>query len=378
LPNEAIACEYKSLKYNDVDDAAALKLSLSPDERRLTFVKELIPVGHFSKPGECEFTITEELLDHWSNQVGMFLSQGIRIPVPKEHSFDPEDERGELVGAFKGTNDRGEPSLFGYVRFRDEESAKMAGSVDVSVYVPPEWEDSLGNYYVRPIKHVALTSYPIIPGLGRFQAIAASYSYHGDIDMSLVAIAQTLGIQNPEAMQGDQLAMAVNQAIKGLVDENRRLKAGPKPQQPQQAAAAPPVPGGGGAPAPAAPAAPPQQRRPVAASGMSPQLMLSFRSLLHDNRAAKIDALVGKHITPACAKDLKEHFCKEDSLTLSLSSSKDGKDREFDAMIAGLKKNQSLELGEKTGRQDGGKDDPTVPHKSMLVQDAERRAKMTS
>ena len=69
-----------------------------------------------------------------------------------------------------GRNERGLPALYGCVRFRDGFDPDDS---QVSIHVPPQFTDGLGRTYVRPIRHVAITDYPVIPGLGRFEALAA-------------------------------------------------------------------------------------------------------------------------------------------------------------------------------------------------------------
>src|SRR5690606_13600266 len=120
---------------------------------------------------------------------------GIKIPLPVEHTFDPEKNRGYVVGAQLGKNSKGIPALFALIQFRDEqEGKKLAASTDVSIFVPPDFTDGHGNKYPRPITHVALTSYPVVSGLDGFKAIAASLVENDDMQFSCLTLAQKLGI----------------------------------------------------------------------------------------------------------------------------------------------------------------------------------------
>ena len=375
-------------------------------EQSLVYKKEMIPVGTFKKDG-YQWTVTEPLLQHWKKTEDRFQEKGITTPVPLEHSFDPQATRGESLGYVVEQNSKGVPALFGYLKFADDEAAKLAKTANVSVFVPPEWSDGHGEHYVRPIKHVALTAYPIIPGLGKFQAIAASF-VEGNPDMSIIAIAQQLGIQNPEQMQPEQLLMAVTAGVKGLMDQVRTAEDSPGEVSNQPH----PAPGASPAPAPVATApvvqqpptppthglAPPQaqpaQVQPAPAAPVPfqkkqypPALMASFKNLFRDNRTAKIDALASAgNITPAAAADLKALFVKDESLDMAFSSAmekcecedadeKGVSDSEFDGMCECMKKNKAIEFSEKTGPQGGVAKLAIAKNDSPLVADAEARRK---
>lgn len=141
----------------------------------LTYEKELIYVGDFEdKTRKLKFSVDESLVDHWLRTHDEMVKNGIDVPTPKGHTDDVESNRGKVIRVTKRLNEEGLPALFGVFKFRDKEAAKLAASANVSIYVPPEFTDGKGRRYVRPIRHVAFTDYPVIPGLGKFHAIAAS------------------------------------------------------------------------------------------------------------------------------------------------------------------------------------------------------------
>ena len=157
-------------------------LALGNDKTGLTFRKELI---YANLPGESfkkktadhdqEFTVDEDRLDHWCNVGNTMLHNGVKVPVPLKHTDEPEKNRGQVLRFERGTNEEGREALFGVIKFRDEEAAKLAASTDVSIFVPDKpVYDGFGNEYVQPIRHVCCTDYPVIPKLGGFEAIAAS------------------------------------------------------------------------------------------------------------------------------------------------------------------------------------------------------------
>lgn len=143
------------------------------------FRKELIYPGTFIKKdedGRPEFrlVVDERLIDHWVETFDQMKQNGVDVPVPIEHSEDPEDRRGTVVALKKEFNEeRGQPSLYAYVTFRKGDE-KLAEHSQVSLYAPPDMEDGVENTYIRPITHVAITDYPLVPGLSRWSKAAAA------------------------------------------------------------------------------------------------------------------------------------------------------------------------------------------------------------
>lgn len=315
----------------------------SDDADGLTYWKEMIYTGDFKKwdkqTGEVvlEFSVEPERLDHWDKTIKAMLANGIEIPVPNVHSEMVEARRGSLVDSRRQKNSKGLESLFGKFKFKDKEAAKLAASADVSIYADTEFVDGKGNYYYQPIRHVALTDYPVIPALEKFQAIALSFD-EGKKKMDMRALAAKLGIAKeiPDA----ELEAAIEKAIDELtaaVDE-----------------------GGETPPAP----------KEIAASH-SPLVL----SLVAENRQSKIDSLLtAGNITPAQATKLSATFCKPEALKLSMNAEGKAVDG-FDVTIETLKMGTPNKTGEKTGGQilklsnaDQASD------KSPAVKNAEKRA----
>lgn len=165
------------------------------DKDGLTFWKELIYQGDFYK-GKQHIPVDIPLLHHWNQTAERMLSNGVEIPVPSEHNELPEARRGSLIGTKVQKNIRGIPSLYGKIQFKDTESAKLAATTNVSIFADTEFQDGKGNNYFYPIRHVALTDYPVIPGLEKFQAIAASFSDKGLSKMAIDPreLAKKLGV----------------------------------------------------------------------------------------------------------------------------------------------------------------------------------------
>lgn len=100
-----------------------------------------------------------------------------------------------------------------------------------------------------------------------------------------------------------------------------------------------------------------------------PPVAAGFISMGRENRSMKIDQLVAQRkITPAVAKSLKDQYCTDQAISLSLQPG--AKSDSFDGIIAALSLNEPvIALGEKSGRQS-----LADASKNPLVADAERRA----
>lgn len=160
--------------------------------------KEVVYPGHFVKKtetGEIEFElpVDDALISHWVATFNRMKRNGVEVPLPIEHTSDPESRRGTVERLTKEFNpERGVDCLYAYVRFRDKKTGDaLSKTTQVSLFSPPDAIDGHGNTYVRPIKHVALTDYPLIPGLGGFEkAVAASLSSDVTIAASTVALSE--------------------------------------------------------------------------------------------------------------------------------------------------------------------------------------------
>ena len=145
----------------------------------LTFRKELIYADDFHKRNATsnqKFTIDEMKLAHWEHVGNQMIADGVKVPTPLKHTDSPEANRGQIIRYERDTNSKGVPALYGVVKFRDAEAAKLANSTDISIFVPETpFYNGKGKKYEYGIRHVALTDYPVIPGLEGFVPIAASF-----------------------------------------------------------------------------------------------------------------------------------------------------------------------------------------------------------
>lgn len=161
------------------DRNLVINLALSDSEthavpdKPLEFWKEIAHVGRFAK-GDFKFSITEDDLEHWHNTFGAMQKSGIEVPVPVEHTKDPEKRRGKVLALARKTNSKGLPALFARIKFRDGDAAKLSHS-GVSIFVPAKAADGYGNEFKAPIQHVAITDYPVLTDLDPFQPIMLSF-----------------------------------------------------------------------------------------------------------------------------------------------------------------------------------------------------------
>lgn len=280
--------------------------------------KPLIKVGKYTKDSDgVSFVVTDDLLTHWNNTVLEMSENGIKIPVPLGHT---ENNKGYLKSTF--IKDK---TLIGVIDLVGTDAAELAKTQDVSIYVPPKFTDGKGRTYNRPIRHVALTSYPVIPGLGEFEAVAASL----------------ILINKEKEMELGAIKLALN--VEGEATEDSILAGITKLKE-------------------------------------SIPIQLSFNDatikVATENRELKIGQLIntGK-ITPAVGEELKKIYTTKDNITLSLSS----EDSTFDKMVEALSKNESVvKTGEKTGQQTLELSDPNKggDERNYLIEDAEKRQKV--
>ena len=140
------------------------------------FWKEVAYAGTFFK-GDQRIDITPRYLKHWEKTHRAMSKAGVEVPVPIEHTTDPEKRRGKVLELAARPNSRGIPALYAKIKFRNEKVAEDLKDSGTSIFVPDEAPSGLGKSWVQPVQHIAITDYPVIPNLEPFtQAIALSHS----------------------------------------------------------------------------------------------------------------------------------------------------------------------------------------------------------
>ena len=204
------------------------------DLDKQVYRKEVVYPGHFMKMDsddtvEYDLTVDDSLLDHWANQFKKMKQAGIEVPLPIEHTTDPEKRRGTVVDLKKEYSpDREANALFAYIKFRDPETAAaLAKTSQVSLYSPPDFIDGKGVKYKRPIRHIAITDYPVIPDLRGWETVTASLvlSENGvqSMAVTLKDALDRLGVSYPDGAD-DETMLGVLEEAWNASDEDEFLE----------------------------------------------------------------------------------------------------------------------------------------------------------
>jgi hypothetical protein len=337
------------MKHNVVFIAPGLEEMSLAEGRKHIYEKELIYCGDFCK-GDMRFSVGPQDLHHWARTAAQFRKNGIDIPMPVEHSDDPEKRRASILSMHVKPNKKGVLALFGRLKFDTPEAEQILKNSQVSIFARKKWSDGLGRQYVAPITHVAFTDYPVIPALDKFEAIAASFSSGTrkmPLSLSMQTLAERLGVLTADK-NDDQLEAMIVEAVKALQDKVEELDPDAETDVEEVA----------------------DEVEEVAASFGKPVI-----DLVKDSRATKIDLLLSQgKIIPAIATKMKTKYASDENVLLALS----GKDDGFDEQISLFAGNESvISFREKSGGQgnislsSGGR---KQGEKSILEQDAEDRA----
>lgn len=292
------------------------------------FRKPLIRVGEFTKAADgIAFSVSRETLDHWATTFRAMKAAGAKVPVPITHTNNPAANRGwvedmQVVG----------DELVAELVLNGADVLGLVPNVDVSIYVPPSKTDGLGNVYNRPIEHVALVTDPVIPGLGPFEAIAASHLSTKETGMAddkttLAKLKELLG-KDAEKLGDDDVLEAVAKRLKTASDRGTlekeiaelKRKLENKTKEVETLALS-------------------TQRTPP-----DPVVL----GLVRDNSRMKLDQLVqAGRLSPKAREVAEDRYLSDAALTLSLA----GSGKPLEDLIEVLKINEPVALGERTGPQ---------------------------
>lgn len=303
----------------------------------LVYEKEVIPEGEWAKLNRegkgIQFETYRSTLQHWAKSVGELLAAGVKPVLAKSHDHwdKPEEKLGEIVGAEVRKNRKGRDALFARVRFDDDESKAIALKGDVSIGSPDVWYDGRGKKWNYPFQHLASTNSPVIPGLEKWQAIAASFGTASKGNtMDLDELIALLGIEVPEDANTDEAKKALIQA------KLKELSGGGAPAPEAEPVEGEPVEASQTATGVASPNVGKGAARKVSAtvsfSKENPPPPLVVKSI-GEGRKATIEGKVAQHkFAPAVAADLIASFCSAERVSLELCHGDDG--REFDLALS--------------------------------------------
>lgn len=277
----------------------------------LVYEKELLPVGKLTKwiDGEkkvMDADISRSFIDNVVTQFDRFQKANIRVPLFKTHKEDPDNKRGQVRSLYVKPNSRGVDSLFSKIEFDNQAAADVGKRNEVSVLIPPKFRDSNDNRYQWPLRHVAITSTPVLSGLDDWNGpvvLAYENEYIGDDNVELKPLLSELSLDQSGTAE-EQLSLAVG-AIKDLksqleVSHQQLALALENDGEEEITLSFPPV------------------------------LMKQFRG----SREAIISGLMlgpNPVLSPTLGKQIKDKYCNEDTLRLDLSQDKE--ETEFDRTI---------------------------------------------
>lgn len=313
------------------------------DDDDLLYEKELLPVGQFinwvSDDERVPIHVTQPYLDKMLADFKKFKEVGVRVPLFKSHIEDVDNERGLIEDVILKPNAQGVGSSFVHVRFADKASRDAGIRNDVSAMCPPRFVDGKGNQYEYPLRHVALTSTPVIPGLSKFAPVVLSFGTPSGLAAPQSAAATPITGITPmsDLIQAILDAMGIT-APDGL-DDQAKLQLVLK-----KLAGAAADPAGAATAAATAPAA------GAMALSHSPVMVKQFAAL----RTNAIDGLVREAvITPTHADKLKKQFCSNEAVTVDLALSADDNasgETEFDRTVQNLRDAAASRPAAKSGR----------------------------
>lgn len=332
-------------------DVPDLEVALSSTDP-LIAEKQVIYVGNFKKwisdSQNLSFDVDEKLIDHWVATHKELIAAGLDVPLPVKHTDDPEARRGTVIDLKKKTDAKGRISLYASIKFNSQEIRDSLKHSNVSLYCPPSVRHQ-DKVFVRPIRHVCITDYPVVGDLEPF-TIAAAYddpkkSTKNPLRNSAMmkALAEKLGLSVPPDASDDAIAGMIfakfEEIMKKDVDGDGKV---------------------GNESGDTTPA----KEEPVAASNdaqTKPDPVVL--SLVRDNRTMKLDSLVAAHkLTPARAKELKAKYAGE---TVSLSNNE-----VFNEVVHEIESREPLvALSDETS----GRQTTSNPNESAIVKNARAR-----
>jgi hypothetical protein len=167
------------------------------------FKKQIIRCGNFNTADGEPFTVDRQALAHWANTFKIMAANKVPVPVPADHAkVDGDGNRGFVVDM----QPEGD-ALVATIDLVGTDAPKLAASNDVSIFAEPQWTDGEGNTYQWPIRHVALTPDPRIPGLKGFVAISAANQRTKNVPLlKLDGVQTTMALPMPG--EGAQLPQA--------------------------------------------------------------------------------------------------------------------------------------------------------------------------
>jgi len=280
----------------------ATKFELSDGIPR--YRKELIKVGKYIKDSTKQaFEVTGEIMDGWVMTFNRWTANGNKVPLPLSHAAknDPDKNRGWLTNMYREGD-----VLVGELELSDE---KLALTTDVSVCIEDDIIDGTGQKYKQLIRHVALCTNPVIPGLGKFEQLSLAeekeLSLSGDKEMDKKVLGKLLGITDDPT--DENITASIEKLKKPPASKKVELS--------------------------------------LTTKAVDPMIV----KLMGENRQAKLETLTAAGVISPAVKDIiTKKYVEAQALTLSLSQSNDDG---FDTLVQVVMANKTVNTGELTEGQ---------------------------
>ena len=138
------------------------------------YEKELIREGEWVHPQHphIKLKVTLSRMKKW---IENFNKKMFKVPVPRRHSLDPEDNRGWVTNLSIKKNDKKINVLYGKIDITNSSMQKKIdnGDIqDVSISIN-KYMDNKGTNHGEALQHVALTVIPHIDNQSGFQPVSA-------------------------------------------------------------------------------------------------------------------------------------------------------------------------------------------------------------
>jgi hypothetical protein len=301
-------------------------ISLGEKSSRL-YKKQVAYVGQFGqydhKTGKLvsePVKITKEEIDHWVRSVKEQAADGVAIPMQKTHNptTSVDEAYGNVIDAVAEADDKGRYSMYFICEFGDEKKAEVANVADCSIYQPPSYVNGVGKLYTRPVRHLMLTTAPTIPDMGKFVALSL-IPESATMNEFLVNLAKSLGITVAADATDASLSALISSAYAAVNASVADLTAKVTDLTTKLTESASTV-------------------SALKAASVALSLPPVVVSTTQNIRKARLDALVGKQITPAMRDSLVATFAKPSGV-VSLSLSEDQTsvtDEVFDGVVVAL------------------------------------------
>lgn len=306
------------------------------------YVKDILRVGQFTKPGHFDLDVTAEDLEQLAGNFQAMQTKGVRVPVTLDHSRKAEDVVGQLTDVYVDDG-----TLYGVHELVGQRALDMVAqpAVEVSAELDMDYVAADNSKLGKALTASTLCQKPVVPGQGRFKVAASRDGKSCELDAQ-VLILSTAGdtVTGDEDMNETLKFLRETLKIEGLKDDAdeaaclEALKAWHKDQHATALSRAKETETALKAKVDAL-----EKAKPDGVKLSRTEEALSRRALDSDMQRL-VD---GGNITPACAKDLRPFL----ATPVMLSVAKDSDDPSYSGIISALAKNDPVELKEKTGGQ---------------------------